>query len=220
MISAPLTALMPALGDGHTHEAHATGVRRSQILEKEAANFERVRSRKLEDRATEIGEREGHGFWTGHRAGGEAWHRAMGMGYAKASAVYKRVDAGCGYSYFVLMELEQKRGDRWLRLGDLATHEVIVVSVLVLRNVADRVERETCYATIIGDADNPERPQFQGRHEPEIFEAWVLMYLLYLLQGVVAPPVFMAKVLAVGPYRSFIFSSNNSASRWDAFVSP
>ena len=61
---------------------------------------------------------------TGHRAGGEAWRRAMGMGYAKASAGHKRVDAGCGCSYFVLMESEEKKGDRWLRLGDLAPHEV------------------------------------------------------------------------------------------------
>jgi hypothetical protein len=30
-------------------------------------------------------------------------------------------------SYFVLMEAEDKRGDRWLRLGDLAAHEIIVV---------------------------------------------------------------------------------------------
>ena len=28
---------------------------------------------------------------------------------------YKRVDAGCGCSYFVLMESEEKRGDRWVR---------------------------------------------------------------------------------------------------------
>ena len=34
---------------------------------------------------------------------------------------------GCGCSYFVLMESEEKKGDRWLRLGDLAAHEVIVV---------------------------------------------------------------------------------------------
>jgi hypothetical protein len=30
-------------------------------------------------------------------------------------------------SYFVLMESEEKKGDRWLRLGDLAPHEVLVV---------------------------------------------------------------------------------------------
>ena len=41
MISAPLTALMPALGDGHTHEAQAT--RGAQVT-----NFERARSRILE----------------------------------------------------------------------------------------------------------------------------------------------------------------------------
>jgi hypothetical protein len=29
--------------------------------------------------------------------------------------------------YFVLMESDGKKGDRWLRLGDLAAHEVIVV---------------------------------------------------------------------------------------------
>ena len=40
---------------------------------------------------------------------------------------YKRVDAGRTCSYFVLMESEEKKGDRWLRLGDLAPHEVIVV---------------------------------------------------------------------------------------------
>ena len=45
------------------------------------------------------------------------------------------VDAGCGCSYFVLMEWEEKKGDRWLRLGDLAPHEVIVVSCPCGRSV-------------------------------------------------------------------------------------
>ena len=39
----------------------------------------------------------------------------------------KRVDAECVCSSFVLMELGEKTGDRRLRLGDLAAHEVIVV---------------------------------------------------------------------------------------------
>ena len=42
-------------------------------------------------------------------------------------ACHKRVDTGRVCSYFVLMESEEKKGDRWLRLGDLAPHEVIVV---------------------------------------------------------------------------------------------
>ena len=41
--------------------------------------------------------------------------------------VMKRVDAGCGCSYFVLMESDGKTGDRWLCLGDVLSHEVIVV---------------------------------------------------------------------------------------------
>jgi hypothetical protein len=40
------------------------------------------------------------------------------------------VDAVAACSYFVLMESEKKKGDRWLRLGDLAPHEVIVVKCL------------------------------------------------------------------------------------------
>ena len=38
-------------------------------------------------------------------------------------------------SYFVLMESEEKTGDRWLRLGDLAAHEVIVVRCPCERSV-------------------------------------------------------------------------------------
>jgi len=54
------------------------------------------------------------------------------MGYAAVliGARHKRVDAGCGRSYFVLMESDEKKGDRWLRLGELAPHEVIVVRCL------------------------------------------------------------------------------------------
>jgi hypothetical protein len=75
---------------------------------------------------------------TGHRAGGEAWRRAMGMGYAKASAGHKRVDAVGACSYFVLMESQERKGDRWLRLGDLAPHEVIVVRCPCGRNTEYR----------------------------------------------------------------------------------
>ena len=39
----------------------------------------------------------------------------------------KRVDAVGGCSYFVLMSPDETKGDRWLRLGDLAAHEVIMV---------------------------------------------------------------------------------------------
>ena len=46
-----------------------------------------------------------------------------------------RVDAGCVCSYFVLMESEEKKGDRWLRFGDLAAHEVIVVRCSCGRSV-------------------------------------------------------------------------------------
>jgi hypothetical protein len=51
---------------------------------------------------------------------------------------YKKVDAGRGCSYFVLMESEEKKGDRWVRLGDLAPHEAIVseVSVRAQRRVS------------------------------------------------------------------------------------
>ena len=47
----------------------------------------------------------------------------------------KAVDAACGCSYFVLMESEEKSGDRWLRLGDLAPREVIVVRCSCGRSV-------------------------------------------------------------------------------------
>ena len=40
---------------------------------------------------------------------------------------YLEVDGRSRCSYFVLMESEDKKGDRWLRLGELAPHEVIVV---------------------------------------------------------------------------------------------
>ena len=43
------------------------------------------------------------------------------------TALAKRMDEGWECSYFVLMESEENKGDRWLRLGDLAAHEVIVV---------------------------------------------------------------------------------------------
>ena len=37
--------------------------------------------------------------------------------------------------YFVLMESEDKKGDWWLRLGDLANHEVVVVRCPCERSV-------------------------------------------------------------------------------------
>ena len=40
-------------------------------------------------------------------------------------------------SYFVLIESDGKTGDRWLRLGDLAKHEVIVVRCPCERSVED-----------------------------------------------------------------------------------
>ena len=40
---------------------------------------------------------------------------------------HKKVDAVDACSYFVLMTSEDKTGDRWLGLGNLARHEVIVV---------------------------------------------------------------------------------------------
>jgi hypothetical protein len=54
---------------------------------------------------------------------------------AAAAAGHKRVDAGAVCSLFVLMESEEKKGDRWLRLGDLAAHEVIVVRCACGRSV-------------------------------------------------------------------------------------
>ena len=45
------------------------------------------------------------------------------------------MDGGCVCSYFVLMELEERKGDWWLRLGDLAAHEVIVVRCPCERSV-------------------------------------------------------------------------------------
>jgi hypothetical protein len=59
-------------------------------------------------------------------------HARAGYGHThKAHATRMRmsqgVDSGRGCSYFVLMESEEKKGDRWLRLGDLGPHEVIVV---------------------------------------------------------------------------------------------
>ena len=48
---------------------------------------------------------------------------------------HKRVDAGCRCSYFVLMSWEETKGDRWLRLGDLARHEIIVVRCPCERSV-------------------------------------------------------------------------------------
>lgn len=64
-----------------------------------------------------------------------------------------------------------------------------------MRNVPDRLKRETRYvAAAIGNADNPERPLFKRRHEPEIFEALILMDLLYFLQRVVTPPDVLRKI--------------------------
>jgi hypothetical protein len=48
------------------------------------------------------------------------------------------MDARRDRSYFVLMESEDKKGDRWLRLGDLAPHEVIVVQCSCGRSVEYR----------------------------------------------------------------------------------
>jgi hypothetical protein len=45
------------------------------------------------------------------------------------------VDAAREGSYFVLMSREENKGDRWLRLGDLAAHEVIVVRCPCERSV-------------------------------------------------------------------------------------
>ena len=53
-------------------------------------------------------------------------------------ASHKRVDAGCVCSYFVLVESDETKGDRWLRLGDLAAHEVIVVRCPCGRNTEYR----------------------------------------------------------------------------------
>src|SRR5208337_4447280 len=47
----------------------------------------------------------------------------------------KTVDEGGRCSYFVLMTSEDKTGDRWLRLGDLARREVIVVRCGCRRSV-------------------------------------------------------------------------------------
>ena len=38
----------------------------------------------------------------------------------------KKDGRGAGVLYSVLMEMEEKKGDRWLRLGDLAADEVMV----------------------------------------------------------------------------------------------
>ena len=50
----------------------------------------------------------------------------------------KGVGAACACSYFVLVESDEKKGDRWLRLGDLAAHEVIVVRCPCGRNTEYR----------------------------------------------------------------------------------
>lgn len=47
----------------------------------------------------------------------------------------KTVDVGCARSYPVLMSAYEKKGDRWLRLGELAVHEVIVVRCACGRSV-------------------------------------------------------------------------------------
>jgi hypothetical protein len=60
--------------------------------------------------------------------------------------VAKRVDAGGGCSYFVLMCEDGKSGDRWLRLGDVAAHEVIVVHCPA--GAASSIRRGICSAGI------------------------------------------------------------------------
>jgi hypothetical protein len=53
--------------------------------------------------------------------------RSLLLLFRALAPAYKRVDEGGECSYFVLMESEERKGDRWLRLGDVAPHEVIVV---------------------------------------------------------------------------------------------